>query len=329
MRILHLLDDSPCDGLPEGAAAAIALLQRHDADNDHRLVILGPASAAERARHFGASVDARSGASTRRIRSARRALDPILRRLGSFDRVQPWSPSTLALAHAIRDGDGTMPPAPPDPPIDPNLLGDEPRAMWRDRFGLGDDEIAIVLLDLDPERSSASAFGLTIAPLSCSIQDRTIVGLIPGPHVTDGATRAARYAGNASDVWRIECIAAPLYAVAIAADAVLCPTAPPAGDPRNRCSSSALALRCALAMSIPVVAGAFDHAFGPGPVIDGSIVPKRPGRVGLVTALNETLPGSRQAPMRPIGLHGDPGALMDAPRWLDRWRSISRVRIGV
>lgn len=325
MRILHLLDVSTGSDLPEGAAAAIALLQRHDTGNDHRLVCFGPAGAAERARHMGASVDARTGASTGRKRSALSGLEPILQRIGQIEAVQPWSQRTQTLAYAIRDGVATLPPAPPEAPIDPALLGADARERWRARFGLGDAEIAIALLDQDPERSSAGAFGLTIAPLSCSIQDRTIVGLIPENSITDGATRAARYAGSASDVWRIECLTAPRYAVAIASDAVLCPTSPPPDDPWTRFSSSALALRCALAMTIPVVTGAFDESHGRAPSIAGGHAPQRPGRVGIVTALNETLPGSRQRPKQPIGVRAGENPEEDAQRWLDRWRMSSRV----
>jgi hypothetical protein len=326
MRILHLLDVSSGSDLPEGAATAIALLQRRDTDNAHRLVFLGPAGAADRVRHFGATVDARTGASTGRKRSALRGLDPILRRLGRFDAVQPWSQRTRTVAHAIRGGVRTLPPAPPGAPIDPALLGATARARWRRRFNLGDSEIALALLDQDPERSSAGAFGLTIAPLSCSIQDRTIVGLIPESSISDGAIRAARYAASASDVWRIECLSAPGYAVAIASDAVLCPTSPSPDDPWARFSSSALALRCALAMTIPVVTGAFDESLGRAPYVAGGHAPQRPGRVGIVTALNETLPGSRQPTKQPIGVRRGDNPEGEARRWLEQWRTISRVQ---
>jgi len=328
MRILHLLDhptdDGAPDGAPEGAIAAVALLQRHDLENEHRLVCFGPVNTIERLRHFGASADARIGTASSRKSSALRALGPIIDRLGPFGRVQPWSVNTqrLALALALQREIQPLPPAPADAPIDPALLGPGARAKWRQRLGLAEDEIAITLLDQDLQRSSAGAFGLTLAPMSCAIQNRKIVGFIPEIRESPGATRAARYAGSADDAWRVECLSAPQYAIAIASDAVLCPNSPDPNDLWVRYASSRLALRCALAVSVPVITGAFDHFDARAPQIEGAIVPHRAGRVGIVSALNAALTASTDRANAGHPTVDADSIQHDPQRWVERWRSV-------
>ncbi|MCB9847572.1 MAG: hypothetical protein H6814_04075 [Phycisphaeraceae bacterium] len=318
MRIVHLIDADGDTGPPEGAAAAIALLQREDSRNEHLLICFGGVEASERLRPFGARPDGRISTTVRQVSAARQAIRREIARLGRIDLAQPWTRATAALAQGLTDLAWPLPSPPPDPPIDQRLIGPDARASWRDRFEIGDDELAVMLLDLDPDRSSAGEFGLTIAPLTCSIQDRTLVGLIPGSASAQGVTRAARYAASAADVWRIECLSAPMYAIAIASDAICCPTGFPPNDPWASSSSQALALRCALRMRIPVIAGSFNAGAAAAPRVEGAVVPRRAGRVGIVTALNESLSGAGRSVDDEASA---PGTGAEAQRWLDRWRS--------
>jgi len=321
MRTLHLIDDQHLMGPPEGALAAIALLQQRDGEHAHALVALLPPEDADLVRFFGATLSARIGITSGRARSAVRALGPILDRMGPFDRVQAWSPQTLRVARAL-PGLAVLPPAPPDPPVDTRMFNAAARRRWRERLGIGNDEIVITLIELDPEQPNAGNFGLTIPPLTCAIQDRAIVGLIPGRQVSDGAVRAARYAGNAGNVWRIESVAAPRCAAALVADAVLCPSPQSMPDRWERWSSSQLALRCARAMSIPIISGDF-HGSQPITQPIGSTRAKtRPGRVGIVTALFEAL--EHPAPLAPVV-----ESTAASEDWLDRWRSSCRDRAVV
>lgn len=326
MRYLHLIDDQHQQGPPEGALAAIALLQQHDTGNEHLPIALLPPGDEALARHFGVTIEARLGISSLRSRSAAKAIEPIIDRLGGVDRGQAWSLQTRAVAQKLAGIEQPLPPAPPDPPIGANLLTTERRGRWRRALGITDDEIAITLIDQDPAHSDAGAFGLTIPPLTCAIQDRTIVGLIPGRSVSEGAERAARYAGNANDVWRIETVTIPRYAAAIAADAVLCPIEQRASQRPSqrweRWSSAQSALRCAQAMSIPIITGSFEGSQPITQPMGSAMAPTRPGRVGIVTALFDAL--NQPEPIHSAKSNDD--AVAD---WIDRWRSSCRERAVV
>lgn len=317
MRYLHLIDEQRQQGPAEGALAAIALLQEHDTDNEHLPIALLPPGDEPLVRHFGVAIEARLGISSLRTRSAAQAIRPIIDRLGCVDRVQAWSLQTRAIAAKLTSAAPPLPPAPPEPPINPALLTSERRAHWRSVLEIADNEIAITLIDQDPAHSDAGSFGLTIPPLTCAIQDRTIVGLIPGRSICHGAERAARYAGNANDVWRIETVTIPRYAAAIAADAVLCPVAQRGPTRWERWSSPHSALRSADAMGIPIITGSFE---GSQPITQpmGSLkAPTRPGRVGIVTALFDAL-------SEPRSISSAPSNTDAAHDWLDRWRSSCR-----
>jgi hypothetical protein len=323
MRILHLLESSPHRGLADGALAAIAILQRQDLENEHLVVCFAPIPEARRAQQFGVKVSARSATPAQRTRSASIVLKRMIREIGHFDRVQPWSPRAADLLQSFSKPAPLAKSLPAMTPLNPDHCSIEARERWKRQLRIRDDELVITLLDLDPSASSAGAFGLAIAPVTCALQDRTIVGLIPETHDSDGATRARRYAGTAGEVWRIELVSAPLYASAICADVILCPTASTEPLPWRCYSSVHYAITCALARSIPIVAGSFEQRAEPILAPMPGIVPAESGRVKLVTALNDVC-------INP-GIAGDASesVLRDhAPdRWLSKWRQKQGVAV--
>ena len=229
------------------------------------------------------------------------------------------------MALSLQDPAAPAPPLPLDAPLMPGHDNAEARRQCRRRLDIGNDEIVVTMLDLDARRSSAGMFGLAIAPLTCAMQGKTVVGLIPEAETSEGATRARRYAACAGDVWRIELVSASKCVAALAADAVLCQSASFDSDPWRRYGSARYAITCAQACAIPVVAGIFDQSSPPTTHgVEHTITSTKPGRVGMITALNNALGDSDQT-RAIIQLAKETSLERHCPdRWLQRWHDASR-----
>lgn len=315
MRIVHLADSGPEAPSPDGALASIATLQSLDTESEHLLIGLGTPDIREHARRFGARVDEIVPARAALTRSPTNRLRKMIEQLGPVDSIQPWSSDAADRAARLSDLTPMLPPAPGGCPIIEEHASTEARTCWRERFELEEHEYAVALITDDTAPSVAGTFGMILPPVTCTFQDRTIVGLVPRTSAGDGTTRARRYAESAGEVWRIELLEAPLHAIASASDAVLLPGSPLNDSPWAGSSATLYAARCAKRLSIPLVCAGFGDTKSK-PLISGALEPTRAGNVGIAAALVLALTGQAA----PDETNADESQELDAPRWIAQWR---------
>ncbi len=319
MRIVHLADADPAATPSDGALASIATLQQHDPEAEHLLIGIGSSNFREHARQFGARVDALVQSRSALTRSPANRLRKAIVSLGEIDSIQPWSSVTADLASRLPDLGSLLPPAPGHPPIIRDHVAPTARAHWRDRLGLAEHENAIALITDDTASPLAGIFGLILPPVTCTFQDRVIVGLIPETSAGQGSTRARRYAESAGEVWRIELVSAPLYAIATASDAVFCPGSSVNDSPWQASSAAIYAARCAKRLSVPVICSSFG-ATPNKPLIEDAIEPTRAGNVGIAAVLVDALTDQKAASRGEETGNPTEGIDPEAQRWIADWR---------
>lgn len=310
MRILHLVEP-PAPGLAgavlrpaphdAGALACRAAIEKAP-EHEHRVCLIGPASAEHRAHSLGLRTTDRISPPLGVPSLAWFGLESLVRDRGPPDAVQCWSRPLLRLAR-LALGNAVVCVGPPDDYPIPLSTSGTRREELRRRFGLADGEKAVLLLADPPSLADARRFvftlGLTeVAGFPCA-------GVIPA-----GArflVRGRRFCRDAHLGGRLVFTDLPAWTLAPACDAALLHAA--GDEPAVRCAppeAPAIARAAAggaLLQGVPVIA---PQSAGAEPWFDTAAAPR-------------CLAASAKAPhmaARLVGLFSDAGSLEELSRHL-------------